>query len=362
MLHGGFTSDGRVLNGGVITEQRKGGHRLNGKIESKVKNPDINEWCLGTPKDIRSGAVHDYVAARKAAMTNLKKGNIRHFKMGYRKGGDKRYPSITIENAKTLDNGKHIQFYPRVLQTLTGQKEPKILVSKADRAFLHSVPMRTMRLKYEHRKWYLCVSYQKQVEDQLVSGEGMCGIDPGVRVPFTSYTGDKIVRYKHDREKQEKLQLRLDLFRSLRERKKIRFKTYSRRRKRIKNRWENLRRDMHYKIAKHMISENKVIGLPPFNTSDMVQTKLSKKTKREMLGLGHFQFKQRLISQARGHTHVFSVDESYTTQTCTRCGQLKYMGGLEIYQCANKECGLRIGRDDGSARSIFMCTMNRRFV
>ena len=70
----------------------------------------------------------------------------------------------------------------------------------------------------------------------------MCGIDPGVRVPFTSYTGDKIVRYKHDREKQEKLQLRLDLFRSLRERKKIRFKTYSRRRKRIKNRWEDLRK------------------------------------------------------------------------------------------------------------------------
>jgi len=348
-----------VVDDGIV---RTGRNKLNGKIVSKVKNPDVNEWCLNAPKDVRSGAVYDYVTARKAAITNLNQGNIKYFKMQYRKSGDKRYPSIAIENSKSLQNGKYIQFYPEVLKKMTGKKDNKILVSKADRAFLHNVKMRTLRLKYEYRKWFLCVPYLKPVEDQLQAGEGMCGIDPGVRVPFTLYTGNKIVRYKHDRQLQEKLQRRLDLFQSLKDKKTIRFRSFSRRRKRLKNRWESLRKDMHYKIAKDMISENKIIGLPPFNTSEMVQLKLASKTKREMLGLGHFQFKQRLISKARGHTHVLSVDESYTTQTCTQCGHLKYMGGLEIYKCGNKECNLVIGRDDGSARSIFMCTMNRRFL
>jgi hypothetical protein len=49
--------------------------------------------------------------------------------------------------------------------------------------------------------------------------------------------------------------------------------------------------------------------------------------------------------------------ELFTTQGCT----LKHMSGWDkIYGCP--KCDNVIGRNDGSARSIFMCTMHKRFV
>jgi putative transposase len=118
---------------------------------------------------------------------------------------------------------------------------------------------------------------------------------------------------------------------------------------------------MHYKCASYLVSNYKVIGLPPFKTSEMVtSSKLNKKTKLEMLNWGHFKFKTRLESKARQLSRVLKIDESYTTQTCTNCGTLKYMGSNKIYECLN--CKHKIGRDDGSARSIFMCMMHMRCV
>jgi len=39
-------------------------------------NPEINDWELNTPKEIRAGCVKEIVSARKAAFSNLKNGNI----------------------------------------------------------------------------------------------------------------------------------------------------------------------------------------------------------------------------------------------------------------------------------------------
>jgi len=50
------------------------------------KNENIsNEWEFDTPKDIRDGAVNDVCKAYKTAFTNLKNGNIKRFKLNFRK-------------------------------------------------------------------------------------------------------------------------------------------------------------------------------------------------------------------------------------------------------------------------------------
>ena len=77
----------------------------------------------------------------------------------------------------------------------------------------------------------------------------------------------------------------------------------------------------HNKCANYLVSNYKVIGLPPFETSNMVSNTgyLNKKTKIEMINWGHYKFKQKLLSKARNMSYVLNTDESYTTQGCTNC-------------------------------------------
>lgn len=84
-----------------------------------------------------------------------------------------------------------------------------------------------------------------------------------------------MVSMSYNKKIHNKLQLRLNLMQSLRTRKLISQRSYRRARWKLKRRWENLRSDMHYKCASHLdlVSNYKYIGLPPFETSNMVKKK-----------------------------------------------------------------------------------------
>jgi transposase len=372
-VHGGCTADGTPLCSGMsYLQERSGAHKLAGKTLSKQENENVSKWMLCTPKSIRAGAVKDYIDARKAAFSNLKRGNIKKFKMQYRKHGDRKYPSIRIEKTciSVSDDGKYVYICPRTMKKTIVSKTAKnatdkILVGKSERQFLieqHS-NLKDCRLKMENGDWYLFVPYEKSVENQVKNEKPdmTCAIDPGVRSVYTLYDAENMIKFEHNIELQFRLQRRLDKFRSLRDTKKISQYSYTRRRWRINKKWKGLVDDMHYKIASTLVKNYKFIGLPPFETSNMVKgNRLSKKTKREMLGIRHYQLKQRVYSAARGHSTVYQVDESYTTQSCTRCGTLNYVGGSKLYKC--KSCNVAVDRDSGSARSIFMCLLQRRFT
>lgn len=50
---------------------------------------------------------------------------------------------------------------------------------------------------------------------------------------------------------------------------------------------------------------------------------------------------------------LYIVDESYTSKTCGRCGNLNNkLGGNKIYKCTN--CNLVIDRDINGARNILL--------
>eukprot|EP00835_Amoeboradix_gromovi_P006195 NODE_684_length_5217_cov_0.512505.p4 type:complete len:126 gc:universal NODE_684_length_5217_cov_0.512505:463-840(+) len=83
----------------------------------------------------------------------------------------------------------------------------------------------------------------------------------------------------------------------------------------------------------------------------MIST-LSSKVARNMGTMSHYTFKQRLKFKCnqRGKT-IIECDESFTSQTCTRCGTLKKIN-LETYTCTN--CHLEIDRDHMAARKIYI--------
>ena len=54
------------------------------KVLKSSKNEGIQEWELNTPKEIRAGSVNDVCKAYKTGFTNLRLGNIKHFRLGFR--------------------------------------------------------------------------------------------------------------------------------------------------------------------------------------------------------------------------------------------------------------------------------------
>ena len=48
----------------------------------------------------------------------------------------------------------------------------------------------------------------------------------------------------------------------------------------------------------------------------------------------------------RTHPSSFQEDESYTSQTCGKCGRLhKKLGGNKVFKCPHKGCGYTVHRD-----------------
>ena len=93
--------------------------------------------------------------------------------------------------------------------------------------------------------------------------------------------------------------------------------------------------------------------LPDFRVSQMVKgKKLARITKRLLMMFSFHSFKEKLKNKCSMYNKkLIIVDESYTSCTCGRCGNIKRTK-LEVYSC--DECGLVIDRDATGSRNIFI--------
>jgi hypothetical protein len=103
-------------------------HQINSQLEQSKKhldvvkktlkrerNKEIQEWELETPKDIRAGAVEDVCKAHKTALANFKAGNIKFFKLGFRKKINPKQ-SLLIPKSAIKNNDGEITIYSKILK------------------------------------------------------------------------------------------------------------------------------------------------------------------------------------------------------------------------------------------------------
>ena len=126
---------------------------------------------------------------------------------------------------------------------------------------------------------------------------------------------------------------------------------------RIRERSQNLVKDLHNKAASFLVRHYKLIFLPPFETSQMVlrsTRKIKSKTARNMLIWSHYKFAQNLEQMAdRNGVLVVRCNESYTSRTCPNCGHIHdRLRGSKIFRCP--ECGFTVDRDANGARNIML--------
>ena len=313
-------------------------YQLRNKFVTAKNNPDINDWETLTPKDIRAGAIRDMVKAYKTGFSQLKIGNINKFNINYRC----KKKDSTLEIPKSaLSTNNSLFIYKTYLGKMKKCKE-KIPEIKYD-----------CRLQYIRKQWYLIIPIDVKCNEKDNDNKfEACALDPGVRKFQTIYSENKIEKIMIRKHQIYKLCKKLDLFKSLRDKKIIGKRRYKNRENRIYNKLDHLIDDLHFKTINSIVKDYKLIFLPNFESQKIVRK--NRFGNRNLLQLKHYKFKTRLIDKCKleKSTSLELCTEEYTSKTCTRCGIINNVGSSEIYCCSS--CNLVIDRDINGARNIFI--------
>ena len=110
-----------------------------------------------------------------------------------------------------------------------------------------------------------------------------------------------------------------------------------------------------------LLNTNDIIFMGDIKSHNIVKNHKNKKLNQNFNDMKFNVFKKRLLYKANVKMkRVFLINESYTTQVCSSCGNLwKGIGSSKEYEC--QRCDLYCDRDINSAKNICMkgiITMN----
>ena len=317
-----------------------------------IKNPNIQDFELKVSKEIRSNSVKSVCDAHKSGFSNLKNGNIKFFNMKFKKKSEVRK---CVELSPT-----DIKFSNNKLQLCPNRfKEHKFLeISKKNQKKYGNVNIKhKCDLVVQKGKWYILIPIDYDLNIYEIKKEKFCGIDGGLRDFAVSYSQDSVITYTHNRDLMKKYNDKLDILNSLRQKPKLQNKRNKYRKKqlnKIESKKINLVNNIHWKTINHIVKNNDIIFYGDIKSHDIVGKSKNKTLNRMFNDMKFFIFKKRLEYKCKVNCKkVFFVNESYTTQGCSKCGNLwKSIGSSKIYKC--KKCDFICDRDVNSAKNICM--------
>ena len=308
----------------------------------EIRNENVQDWMLKTPKDIRAGALKNLVSGFKSGITNLKRKNIKFFNLKYRlKKSNTQVIEIPKSAIKILDN-KQVKIFGRYIKDgIKHSKERRKIVIEHD-----------CKIEYRYPdEYHLLIPYKRKYQEYDKKRD-IIALDPGVRKFMTAYSQEE-TRTFNPSNKIEILNAQTDSIKSLSPKNKK--KAVLKRELKV----GNLIKEFHYSVINYLTKTYNKVFLPTFETSAIIkhceakQRVIGRSTARRMNNLSHYKFKQRLLHRCElTNTKLYLVNESYTSKTCTKCGCLNNIGSNETYNCL--KCGLVIDRDVNGARNIFI--------
>ena len=293
------------------------------------------------------GASDKFTSSLNSAISNFKNGNINKFNMQfmskkktteYFSFEDKEFPSFIrkIKSNYWFTNSKGRRDRISFSDITTTEKGIEIIYEKdTGRYFLH-YPV--------DRNWFPEEDRRNESQVKFISkGDRVISIDPGVRKFLVGYDprGESIFIGEDAHIELTKLLVEIDKTEIYKDRSILWRKA------------KNLVSELHWKTISFLVENYDIILLPDFRVSQMVKgKKLARITKRLMMMFSFHSFKEKLKYKCSMYNKkLIIVDESYTSCTCGRCGNIKRTN-LEVYSC--DDCGLVIDRDATGSRNIFI--------
>ena len=317
-------------------------------VTQKNSETTLHDWEFDTPKDIRAGAIAEMTTRLSQNVTALKRGHIGHFKMRFK--SKSRCHSECVSLPKTsicFKNGKVSIYSQRLTPLKLGKRHGKKC------KYGSSVDMDS-RLYYDGKDFYILIP--KRIPVKKNAGDGIVALDPGKRVFQTCYSEKEYFESHINMDKYEKLRDKIHLLQSLYTQGGTRMSQKSKKKLFILHRKiKNLVHECHWQTANYLVQNYSDVLLPSFESQDMVRSsRLNKKTKHDLLTLSHYKFKIRLREKALEYTNfrIHDVNESYTSKTCSCCGNIQNVGSRKTFVCTS--CSMVMDRDVNAARNIFI--------
>ncbi len=312
--------------------------------------PVEESWKTEIYYDTRQLAIKEAVGSSKAAFTNKKNGNIRKFRLGYKSRKNIRQVFHVSE--------KQIKFKDNKL-TMFIKKDLQIRLLKKDRSKLTSIGGINKSCKVQkigRKKWYLIVPYMRSTNFKG-NKSPIISLDPGIR-KFHSGYDPKNRRFLKFGDRSAKLLKILE--KKINHLKSMRSKSNSTKRMRLGQKIQKLRTkakgyvyNLHNQICVFLTSNYENIVTSDLDTKNLLRSSLNRGSKTLLSYLSHGKFRERLSyhGKLRG-SNVYFINESYTSKTCTRCGNLNAKSGKETIKC--NLCNLVSDRDLIGSRNILI--------
>ena len=188
-------------------------------------------------------------------------------------------------------------------------------------------------------RWYFNIVVE--VARIKSTGTGEIGIDLGLKTTVTCSDGTELARKSFYRNSESKLG------KAQRANKKMRVKS-------IHAKIKNQRNDAMHKFSTELVKNNGLIVVGNVSSSALAKTKMAK----SVLDAGWGMLKTQLDYKSQGMLVEFvEVNEKYTTQMCSCCGEIsanspKGRAGLGIREWSCAECGTVHDRDINAAKNI----------
>lgn len=229
-----------------------------------------------------------------------------------------------------------------------GKKEEK---EKRDKKKEDKLEEKLENKMYIFKKPILKTTKDNSKNKEYIEKEDMIIIDPGIRTLITGYSNNNYVKggtnvYKIISEKLKKMdKIETDI---KMEKSKKKYK-----KNRILRKIKNMVNDCHYKMINYLTKEYESIIFGNLSTKKIGENeRLNKMVKRVGNMIRLYEFKERLKYRCvYTNTKYKEVNESYTSKSCSKCGNYKKdLGGNKIYKC--EKCGIEMDRDLNGAINI----------
>lgn len=318
------------------------------------------KWLKETPKEIRKGAVDDAVVARRAAITNLKNGNIKGFTLGFRskKLEKERGFSLTIPKSAVKRTDDSLSIFPRFLGEMRyyGTKQMRKIIGEGAK---HDCKLQMSR----YGELFLIVPV-KVGESRRAPTERICAIDPGMRKYLTVYdpSGEAKIICPEWKTKMMPLLLQVDKLVS-------EMTSLNGRRKRatemkllkVRKRIHYLKTELSHQASNYLTNHYDTILYPKLNASnDLVGTfseQARTKLARALSNMRHCETHTMTSQKAKMKgVRFLEVDEQYTSQTCVICGALT-KSASEMFRCHH--CSFTCDRDIVGAGNVLLRSLSK---
>ena len=226
-------------------------------------------------------------------------------------------------------------------------KGQKLFIDLWDSYNLSLYQINTCELVQDSRnRWYACITVKEYPKTEC--GTGSVGIDLGLKDSATASNGDKL-QIKQTQAWAKKLAV------AQRAKNKQRVKA-------IHAKIKHTRQDLIHKFTTQLVKDNALIVVGDVRTTQFNSKK--GKLAKSVYDAGWFELKRQLTYKCENAGCRFEiVNEKYTTQTCSCCGDMssspKGRAGLRIREWTCATCGTWHDRDINASKNILAVGLDR---